>query len=149
MQTLSPSSGQTTRTWYFFDARDQILGRLAVQIASILMGKHKTSFVRHLDIGDHIVVVNAGLVKVSGRKEQQKIYHRHSGYPGGMKITSLKILRQTHPERIIIHAVSGMLPDNKLKARLLKHLHVYPGPDHPYQSQFKNSEIKNWYLIKN
>ncbi|KKU56699.1 50S ribosomal protein L13 [Candidatus Amesbacteria bacterium RIFCSPLOWO2_02_FULL_48_11] len=143
MQTLSPSSGQTTRTWYFFDARDQILGRLAVQIASILMGKHKTSFVRHLDIGDHIVVVNAGLVKVSGRKEQQKIYHRHSGYPGGMKITSLKILRQTHPERIIIHAVSGMLPDNKLKARLLKHLHVYPGPDHPYQSQFKNSEIKN------
>jgi large subunit ribosomal protein L13 len=96
-----------------------------------------------MDMGDHVVVTNAASVKVTGRKEKQKLYHRHSGYPGGMVVTPLGDLRRQHPDRIIIHAVSGMLPDNKLKSRWLKHLHVYPDAVHPYTKQFKslNSSI--------
>ncbi|HBC72265.1 MAG: 50S ribosomal protein L13 [Candidatus Amesbacteria bacterium GW2011_GWB1_47_19] len=139
MKTFSLSTRQITRHWHFFDAEGQILGRLATRISAVLMGKHKPQFVRHLDIGDHVVVVNAAKVKVTGRKMDQKLYHRHSGYPGGMTVTPLFRLIQTRPEQVIIHAVSGMLPDNKLKADILKHLHVYPEADHPYTSQFKTS----------
>jgi large subunit ribosomal protein L13 len=136
-KTFSPTAGSIAREWHLFDAKDQVLGRMCTEIAKKLMGKDKTTFVRHLDIGDHVVVINAKEVATTGRKEKQKMYHRHSGYPGGMVITPLELLRQTHPDRVIIHAVSGMLPHNKLHDKLLTHLHVYPGSDHPYAEQFK------------
>ena len=138
MKTYSPSVTQISRDWHLINAKNQVLGRLATHIAELLMGKHKTDFVRHLDIGDHVVVVNASGIAVTGNKSSQKIYHRHSGWPGGMKITTFSQMQSAHPERIIIHAVSGMLPKNKLQDRLLKHLHVFPGPDHPYKSNFKS-----------
>jgi large subunit ribosomal protein L13 len=136
MSTYSPSAPSVTRNWHIFDAKDQVLGRLATQIASVLMGKSKTYFVRHLDIADHVVVINASKVTVTGNKSTQKVYHRHSGFPGGMKITTYNQMLKTKPQEIIIHAVSGMLPKNKLHDRLLSHLHVYAGSDHPYGQQF-------------
>jgi len=139
MKTYSPKSSEITRTWHLIDAKDQVLGRLATQVANLLMGKSKTIFSRHLDVGDHVVVTNAAAVKVTGRKEEQKLYHRHSGYPGGMVVLTLSQVRAAHPDRIVIHAVSGMLPKNKLQDKLLTHLHVYPGPDHPYASNFKQA----------
>jgi len=139
MKTFSPTADSITRDWRLFDAKDQVLGRLATQIAEALMGKQKATFSRHMDMGDHVVVINASKVVVTGKKENQKVYHQHSGYPGGMKVTPLKIMRQTHSERIIIHAVSGMIPHNKLHDKMLKHLHVFPGDTHPYSSQFKKS----------
>ena len=111
---------------------------MATEIAKILMGKDKSDFVRHLDIGDHIVVVNAAQISVTGKKLGQKLYHRHSGFPGGMKVTVLGDLLAKSPEKVIISAVSGMLPDNKLHDRMLKHLHVYPGAEHPFTKQFKS-----------
>ena len=143
MTTFSPKTAEVSRAWHLLDAKDAVLGRLATQIAVFLMGKHKTTFSRHLDWGDHVVVINAAQIKVTGRKETQKLYHRHSGYPGGMKVAVLKDLRASHPDRIITHAVAGMLPDNKLQDKMLLHLHVFPGPEHPFTSQFKNLEIKN------
>ncbi len=139
MKTHSPSATEISRDWHLLDAKDQVLGRLATRIAELLMGKHKTEFVRHLDIGDHVVVVNALGVAVTGNKNSQKIYHRHTGWPGGMRITTYSQMQATHPERIIVRAVSGMLPKNKLHDRLLSHLHVYPGSDHPYAKQFKQT----------
>jgi len=138
MKTYSPSSPSITRKWIFFDAKGRILGRMATEIAKILMGKDKSDFVRHLDIGDHIVVVNAAQISVTGKKLGQKLYHRHSGFPGGMKVTVLGDLLAKSPEKVIISAVSGMLPDNKLHDRMLKHLHVYPGAEHPFTKQFKS-----------
>jgi large subunit ribosomal protein L13 len=136
-KTFSPSVSDIARKWYFFDAKGKVLGRLAGEIAKKLMGKDKINFVRHLDMGDHVVVVNAAEVVLTGRKEQQKVYHHHSGYPGGMKVTTLPVMRQTHPERIIEHAVAGMLPQNRLHDKILKHLHIYSGSEHPYAEQFK------------
>jgi large subunit ribosomal protein L13 len=137
MKTYSPSVTKISRDWHLIDANNQVLGRLATHIAELLMGKHKTDFVRHLDIGDHVVVINAAMIVVTGRKSSQKLYHRHSGWPGGMTITTFAQMQSAHPDRIIIHAVSGMLPKNKLHDRLLSHLHVYPTSDHPYVKQFK------------
>lgn len=139
MKTYTPKPQDITRNWHLVDAQNQTLGRLASQVAVWLMGKHKPISSRHLDVGDHVVVTNAAQVKVSGRKETRKAYWRHSGYPGGMKTASFSQMRVTYPDRLIIHAVSGMLPKNKLKNRLLTHLHVYSGPDHPYTKQFKYS----------
>jgi large subunit ribosomal protein L13 len=138
MKTYSPSAKSITRKWILFDAKGKILGRLATEIAETLMGKNKPGFVRHLDIGDHVVVINAGSIIVTGHKLQQKLYHRHSGYPGGMKVRVLSNLLVQSPEKVIINAVAGMLPDNKLHDRMLKHLHVYAGPEHPYLAQFKS-----------
>jgi len=139
MKTFAPKSSQITRSWHLIDAKDAVLGRLATHAASLLMGKSKTSFSRHLDMADHVVVINASSVKVTGRKETQKLYRRHSGYPGGMTVFPLSYVRQHHPDRIIVHAISGMLPKNKLQDRLLKHLHVYPGSEHPYVKHFKQA----------
>ena len=136
MKTFSPHTADVSRAWHLIDAKDLVLGRLATQAAVFLMGKHKPSFSRHLDWGDHVVVINSSLVKVTGRKETQKLYHRHSGYPGGMRVTTLKEMRASHPDRVITHAVKGMLPDNKLQDLMLTHLHVYPGIDHPYGQHF-------------
>lgn len=136
-KTFSPKPAEVSRKWHIFDAENQILGRLATQVASLLMGKHRPDFARHIDMGDHVVIINTAKIVVTGRKEDQKMYHRHSGYPGGMTVTPLSLMRSTHPDRVILHAVSGMLPKNKLHDRLLKHLHLYPGSDHPYAKQFK------------
>lgn len=138
-KTHSPSVKKISRRWHLIDAQDKVLGRLATTIAKLLMGKQKTDFVRHLDMGDHVVVINAEKISVTGKKVTQKLYHRHSGYPGGMKVTPFFRLHQTHPERIIIKAVSGMLPKNKLHSKILKHLHVYSGDQHPYVKQFKDN----------
>jgi len=145
MKTHSPKAKEIKREWHLIDAQDKILGRLATQIAQLLMGKNKPYFARHLDCGDYVVVINAKEVKVSGKKEKQKIYYHHSGYPGGLKETPLWMLREKHPERIIIHAVSGMLPKNKLRARMLERLKVQVGEEHPYEDKFKkkNGEKEN------
>jgi len=128
--------------WDLIDAKDQILGRLATAIAVKLVGKYKPYFVRHLDCGDHVVVVNAKEVRVTGRKETQKIYTRFSGYPGGLKKFTLAQMRETNPTEIIRHAVAGMLPNNKLKDRWLTRLHIYTDDKHPYQEKF-SMKIKN------
>jgi large subunit ribosomal protein L13 len=138
MKTYSPSAQSLTRKWYLFDAKDQILGRLATQVARLLMGKDKPDFVRHMDNGDHVVIINASLIRVTGNKMGQKLYHRHSGFPGGMKVTVLGDLLAKTPEKVIINAVAGMLPDNKLHDKMLKHLHVFTGGEHPYSKQFKS-----------
>ncbi len=138
MKTHSPKKEEIRREWYFFDAKEEILGRLATRVAQVLMGKQKPYFVRHLDCGDFAVVVNADKVKVSGKKEKQKNYYHHSGYSGGLKITPLGKMRQVHPERIIEHAVAGMLPDNKLKKGMMKRLKIFVGEEHPHKEKFKN-----------
>jgi len=101
----------------------------------LLMGKEKSNYVAHMAMGDHVVIINAEKVVVTGRKEKQKMYYKYSGYPGGLRVTSLKQVRNEHPERIILHAVSGMLPKNKLQDVILKRLHVYAGEKHPYQDR--------------
>jgi large subunit ribosomal protein L13 len=124
------------RGWHHIDVNNKTLGRVSTQIALLLMGKAKPYFVRNLDCGDYVVVTNAAKVVVTGKKEEQKTYSRHSGYPGGFKSETLKQKRITNPQSIITHAVGGMLPDNRLKSRMLKRLYVYPGSDHEYQNKF-------------
>ncbi len=121
--------------WWLVDGQGQVLGRLASQVASILRGKHKTSFVPYMDMGDFVVVINAGRIRLTGGKLEKKVYVRHSGYPGGLKSVPAKELLDRHPERMIKAAVQGMLPKNKLAARVLRKLKVYPGQDHPHQAQ--------------
>ena len=119
------------------DVKDKVLGRVSTEIAHHLMGKGKPNFVRNLDCGDYVVVVNAKEVKVTGKKEDQKNYYRHSGYPGGFRQETLKELRGRRPEQIITRAVKGMLPQNKLRDRMLKRLFVFAGEEHKYQDKFK------------
>lgn len=123
------------RAWFVVDAAGQSLGRLATQIAAILRGKHKPIFTPGLDTGDFVIVVNAEQVTVTGNKLTEKFYYRYSGYPGGMTATSLKDQLAKHPDRVIEHAVWGMLPHNKLGRAMLKKLKVYAGPDHPHGAQ--------------
>jgi len=137
MKTYSIKASDIKRQWHVVDASDKVLGRLATQIASLLMGKHKTLFSRNMDIGDFVVVINADKVRVTGNKAKQKLYYRHSGYPGGLKSISLEKMMQTHPTRVIEYAVKGMLPQNRLRARMMKRLRVYTGDTHPYQAQAK------------
>lgn len=125
------------RQWYLIDIKDKILGRMASEIASLLMGKSKPYFVRNLDCGDYVVVINAKEVVVTGKKETQKKYFRYSGYPHGLKSVTLDVLRKTKPEEIIIHAVKGMLPQNKLRDKMLKRLFVFAAEEHSYQDKFK------------
>lgn len=140
MMTYNTKLSDIQREWHLIDAKEKVLGRLSGQIAELLMGKNKTYFVRHLDCGDFVVVVNARQVVLTGRKEEKKIYYRHSGYPAGLKTEIAGHIREKKPERLIIHAVSGMLPQNKLKDRMLTRLYVFPGEEHPYTNKFK---IKN------
>lgn len=121
--------------WYLIDAEGQPLGRLAAQIAIRLMGKHKPQYSPHLDMGDNLVVVNAAKVAVSGNKLEDKKYYRHSGYPGGIKETSLREVLEQHPERALEHAVRGMLPKNRLNDDRMARLKVYAGPEHPHAGQ--------------
>jgi len=136
--TQATKAKDIKREWHLIDVKDKTLGRISSEIAQLLMGKGKPYFVRNLDCGDYVVIINAKNVKATGNKEEQKKYYRHSGYPGGFKVESLKELRVRKPENIIIHAVKGMLPDNRLKDRMLARLFVFEGSEHTYEDKFKN-----------
>ncbi len=126
--------------WYFFDAKDQVLGRMASKIAKILQGKHKPDFVPYRDMADNVVVINAKSIRVSGKKENQKVYTFYSGYPSGLKKKTLREMRAEKPEFLIWHAVTGMLPKNKLAKVRLKKLHIFQGAENPYKDkQFVNA----------
>ena len=134
-KTTTPSIETIKREWFLVDATDKTLGRLATEIAVILRGKNKPSFTPHLDTGDFVIVVNAEKVGVTGRKASQKLYRRHSGRPGGMKVEKFETLQERIPERIIEQAVKGMLPHNALGRQKFRKLKVYKGPDHPHAAQ--------------
>ncbi len=135
MKTYSVKVSEIKREWHVIDASDKILGRLATEVAKLLMGKHKPMFCRNLDVGDFVVVLNAEKVRVSGDKARQKVYYRHSGYPGGLKSVTFEKLMQTHPTRAVEYAVKGMLPHNRLGASIIKKLKVYVGDKHPHLAQ--------------
>lgn len=135
MKTFTPSKKDIQRDWLIVDASDKILGRLASALAGRLRGKHKAEFVPHMDIGDFVVVVNAEKIRFTGRKLDQKKYYRHSGYIGGLKETTLRTMMQTKPEQVIMKAVRGMLPKNRLGRAMLKKLKVYAGTEHPHTAQ--------------
>ena len=135
MKTFSPTPTDINRQWYVVDAQDQVLGRLASQIAHRLRGKHKPEFAPHMDLGDFIVVVNCDKVKVTGKKMQDKKYYRHSGWVGGLKTTSLADVMADKPERVLMAAVRGMLPKNRLGRAMLKKLKIYAGAEHPHAAQ--------------
>ena len=135
MLTSSIKKDEIKRDWFIVDADNQTLGRLASEIAQVIRGKKKPNYTPNLDMGDFVVVINAEKVAVTGSKEEQKKYFSHSGFPGGEKEVSLSSLRRKHPERIIYNAVKGMLPHNRLGRKLIKHLKVYTGTEHPHLSQ--------------
>lgn len=135
MKTESIKSSEIVRNWHLVDAKDKTLGRLASNIAQILRGKNKVNFTPHMDMSDFIIVINAEKVILTGNKEDSKEYWRHTGYPGGQKTVSYKQMLETHPDRVISNAVKGMLPHNKLGRKLLKHLKVYKGENHPHKAQ--------------
>jgi large subunit ribosomal protein L13 len=135
MKTYAVKASEIERRWWLVDATDQTLGRLATRIATLLEGKHKPTYSPHLDTGDHVVVVNAAKVKVTGNKLVQKRYHRHSGYPGGLKEESLQALLARKPELVIERAVKGMLPQNRLGRAMYRKLKVYSGAKHPHEAQ--------------
>ena len=135
MKTFSAKPAEVKRDWYVVDADGKTLGRLSTELARRLRGKHKPESTPHVDTGDYIIVINAEKVRVTGNKEQDKIYYRHTGYVGNMKSTSLGKLRQTHPERIIETAVKGMLPKNSLGRAMYRKLRVYKGAQHGHQAQ--------------
>jgi len=134
-KTYIPKSGEITRDWYLLDANDQNLGRFATKVASVLLGKHQPNFTPGVDMGNHVVVVNAERVRVTGNKLDEKFYYRHTGYPSGLKAISLRQQLAKHPERVLRSAVWGMLPHNKLGRKLIKKLKIYAGPEHPHAAQ--------------
>ncbi|MEJ2738302.1 MAG: 50S ribosomal protein L13 [Dehalococcoidia bacterium] len=139
MKTYSTKAGDVERKWHVIDASGQTLGRLASQVAVLLMGKHKPHYVPYLDTGDFVIVLNASKIKVTGNKAKQKMYYRHSGYPGGLKEVNFEKMLDTHPVRIIEHAVKGMLPSNRLGRAMYKKLKVYEGDSHPHEAQVRGS----------
>jgi len=135
MKTYTAKAGEVEHGWFVVDAQDKVLGKLATQIAMRLRGKHKPEYTPHVDTGDYVVVVNAAKVRVTGRKTEDKVYYRHSGYPGGLKVTNFANLRATRPERVLQKAVKGMLPKGPLGYAMLKKLKVYAGGSHPHSAQ--------------
>ena len=135
MRTFSPKAGDIQHQWHVIDASDVVLGRLASHVAILLRGKHKPIFAPHVDTGDFVIVVNAEKVALTGRKLEQKLAYRHSGYPGGLRSVAYGDLLEKHPERLIEKAVRGMLPKNSLGRSMLRKLKVYAGPEHPHQAQ--------------
>jgi len=133
--TYQPKPADAQRSWHVIDASDVVLGRLASQVATLLRGKHKPYFAPHVDTGDFVIVVNAGRVVLSGNKPAQKLYRRHSGYPGGLRSTTYEQLLRTRPQLVVEKAVKGMLPHNKLGRRQASKLKVYAGPTHPHAAQ--------------
>lgn len=135
MKTYTPKADDIQRQWWIVDAQGKTLGRLATEVARVLRGKHKPIYTPHLDTGDHVIVVNAEKVTLTGKKADQKSYFRHSGWMGGEKEIPFRRMIETYPERVIERAVKGMLPKNKLGRQMNKKLRVYAGPDHPHESQ--------------
>ena len=135
MKTYSTKAKDVERQWHVIDASGKTLGRLANQIANLLMGKHKPTYVPYLDTGDYVIVLNAAKVRVTGKKAKQKTYYRHSGYPGGIKAETFEKMLAAHPTRVIEHAVKGMLPHNRLGRAMFKKLKVYVDDSHPHQAQ--------------
>lgn len=135
MKSYIAKPSEVERKWYVIDAEGKTLGKIAVEAAMILRGKKKPTYTPHIDCGDYVIVVNAEKVAVSGKKEEQKIYKSHSGYPGGLKEITLKQLREKKPEEIVLHAVKGMMPKGKLGRQMFKKLKVYAGPEHPHAAQ--------------
>lgn len=139
--TKSTKISEIERNWHVYDAKGKVLGRLATDIAHALMGKAKTNFVRNLDCGDHVVVINASDFTVTGKKETEKLYGNYSGYPGGLKQKALWQVRKEKPEEPIRHAVYGMLPKNKLRDRLITRLYIYTTDTHPHQDKFEKKGV--------
>jgi large subunit ribosomal protein L13 len=140
-KTTHANQAAIEKAWVLVDAQDQVLGRVASQIAHIIKGKHKTSYSPHLDCGDHVVVINAEKVKMTGKKWTDRVIFTHSGYPGGQREHTPANIRAKHPERLVEHAVRGMLPKNRLGRQLFRSLHVYVGAEHPHAAQ-QPKEIK-------
>ncbi len=142
MKTYTARPADVKREWHVIDAADKTMGRLSTQVARLLMGKHRPTYTPSQDTGDFVVIINADKVRVTGKKAQQKMYYRHSGYPGGFKSISLEKMMQQHPTRALEHAVKGMLPHTRLGARMIKRLRVYAGAEHPHASQIENAVNK-------
>jgi large subunit ribosomal protein L13 len=138
MKTYSPKAKDIERKWWVIDATDKTLGRIATQVANLLMGKHKPIYAPHIDTGDYVVVINAAKVKVTGKKAEQKIYYRYSGYPGGLRSQNFKELFKKEPSRVIELAVKRMLPRNSLGRAMFKKLKVYPENEHPHHAQISS-----------
>ena len=134
-KTFVPQKDKIERKWWLVDAEDMILGRMATEVAKILRGRHKPTFTPFFDTGDFVVIINAEKIKLTGAKESQKMYYRHSGYMGGIKEIQYERMLATHPERIIKHAIKGMLPKNKLNRKILKKLKIYAGSEHKHAAQ--------------
>ncbi len=134
-KTVSARPAEVEQQWYVIDAENQVVGRLASQVAAILRGKHKPYFTPHVDCGDYVIIVNADKARFSGKKETDKLYYRYSGYPGGLKTRTAKEMRQRRPDYIMRHAVKGMLPKGPLGRNMLKKLKVYASPTHPHEAQ--------------
>ncbi|HHX79776.1 MAG TPA: 50S ribosomal protein L13 [Acholeplasmataceae bacterium] len=134
-KTFMANAQNVERKWYLVDATDLVLGRLSTEVAAILRGKHKPTFTPHVDCGDYVIIVNAEKIALTGNKLQDKMYYRHSGYPGGLKQRNAKTLLDNQPEKILEKAIRGMLPKNKLGAAMYRKLFVYAGPEHPHQAQ--------------
>jgi large subunit ribosomal protein L13 len=143
MKTYTARPTDIERDWHVIDAADKTLGRLSIQIARLLMGKHRPIYTPSQDTGDFVVVINAEKVRATGKKAQQKMYYRHSGYPGGLKSITLEKMMQEQPTRAIEHAVNGMLPHTRLGARMKRRLRVYAGAEHPHMSQVKTDTKKD------
>ena len=133
--TYMAKPNEIERKWYVVDASGQTLGRLASQVAAILRGKHKPIYTPHIDTGDHVIIINAEKVELTGNKWQDKKYYRHSGHPGGLKVRTARELKEKHPERLLELAIRGMLPKGPLGRKMFKKLHVYAGSEHPHQAQ--------------
>ncbi len=142
-KTYVPKAKEISREWILVDADDQNLGRLASRIAHILLGKHKPGYMPGVDTGDYVVVVNCERVRVTGKKMEEKMYYRHSQYPGGLKEINLRKQLDTHPDRVLRAAVWGMLPKNKLSRQLIRKLKIYAGPNHPHQAQEPKQLVLN------
>ena len=135
MKTVVPKLKEIEQKWYIINGDGQVLGRMASQIAYLLRGKHRPQYTPHLDLGDHVIVINAERIRVTGRKMDQKRYTRYSGYPGGLKTQSMARLLQEKPDKVLYYAVRGMLPKNRLGRKLIKKLKIYTGPEHPHAAQ--------------
>ena len=135
MKTYMATPSTIERKWYVIDAQNQTLGRLATEVATVLRGKHKPQYTPHLDTGDYVIVINADKIKVTGNKEEKKVYYRHTGYTGHLKSFTYQEIMDKFSNRIIKHAVKGMIPHNKLGREMLTKLHVYAGSEHPHQAQ--------------
>jgi large subunit ribosomal protein L13 len=134
-KTTTPNQNEIKRNWYIVDAKDKILGKIATKVATYLQGKNKADYTPYIDMGDEVIVINAQRVATTGKKLKDKMYKRYSGYPGGLKETSLEDMLKKKPEEVITHAVKGMLPKNKLGSRMLTRLKVYKDDKHPHQAQ--------------